>query len=74
MRRSVMIASDPWTLLITLVEDADSRGVIALFRGLGSEGAPADSWDLYFASLPEALAQLERDYGIGPEDWVDLDS
>ncbi|HLO02227.1 MAG TPA: hypothetical protein VK191_03860 [Symbiobacteriaceae bacterium] len=73
MRRSAMVASDPWTLVITLIDDPDSLGAIAEFRALNSEGGPADSWDLYFASLEEALAALEREYGLGPEDWVDLE-
>lgn len=73
MRRSAMIASDPWTLVITLIDDPDSIGVIARFRALNSEGGPADSWDLYFASPAEAFAALEREYGLGPEDWVDLE-
>jgi hypothetical protein len=45
MRRSAMVASDPWTLVITLVE----------------------------ASLAEAEGLLERDYGLSPADWVDLE-
>lgn len=73
MRLCAMVASDPWTLVITLIEDPDSLGLFAQFRALNSEGGPADSWDLYFASQAEAFAAMEREYGLGPEDWVDLE-
>lgn len=73
MRLSAMVASEPWTLMITLIEDPDSLGIIAQFQALNGEGALMDAWELYYPRLAEALAAMERDYGLSPDDWIDLD-
>lgn len=72
MRRSVMIAGNPWTLFITLEEEADTLGCIVRFQEINSEGDTADQWELQFAKVPEALRELEMSYGIGPGDWTEL--
>jgi hypothetical protein len=73
MRLSALIASDPWTLLITLVDDPDSLGLIAQFRALDSEGRLVDSWEVAYPRLEEAQRALEQAYGIDSTDWIDLE-
>ena len=71
MRRSAMVASHPWTLLITLEEEPDSLGCVARFQELNMDGATADSWERFYPRLGEAMRDLEMSYGIGPADWVE---
>ncbi len=73
MRRSAMIAGNPWTLLITLEEDPDSLGCTVLFQELTIDGATADHWEVRYTRVIEALRELEMAYGIGPDDWTNLD-
>lgn len=73
MRRSALIASHPWTLLITLEEDADSLGCWVRVQELTQDGATSDYWDLYYERVAEALRDMEMSYGLGPDDWTDLD-
>ena len=72
MRRSCMVASDPWTLLITMEEDPDSLGCAVRIQQLTLDGETADRWELQFARVEEALRELEMAYGIGPHDWTEL--
>lgn len=73
MRRSVMIAGHPWTLLITLEENPDSIGCVVRFQEFNMDGQTADYWELQFALVDDALRELEMSYGIGPGDWTVLD-
>lgn len=73
MRRSCMVASDPWTLLITVEEDRDSLGCIVHVQQLTVDGETSDHWEIPFARTAEALREMEMAYGIGPEDWTELD-
>lgn len=68
-----MIAGDPWTLLITLQEDPDSLGCIVQFQELTMDGLTADHWVVHYDRVADALRELEMAYGIGPDDWTDLD-
>lgn len=70
MRRSAMIASHPWTLLITLEEDPDSLGCWVQVQELNLDGGIADHWVQHFDRVADALLEMERAYGIGPSDWV----
>lgn len=67
-----MIASDPWTLLITLEEEPDSLGCVVYIQQLDLDGRAVDLWEVRYERVAEALAEMERSYGIGPADWVDL--
>jgi hypothetical protein len=68
-----MVASDPWTLVIALEDDPDSLGVVAQFRAYTDGGALSDAWELYYPRLEDAINAIERDYGLSPAEWVDLD-
>lgn len=73
MRRSAMIAGNPWTLLITLVEDPDSLGCSVLFQQLTMDGTTADHWERHFSRVEDALREVEMTYGIGRDDWTETD-
>lgn len=73
MRRSIMIAGNPWTLFIVLEEDADSLSCLVRIQEINLDGQTTDQWELQFARVEEALRELEMSYGIEPDDWTVLD-
>ncbi len=73
MRKGAMVAGNPWTVLITLVGDPDSLGCLLLFQELSIDGKTADQWEIRYDRVDEALREMEMSYGIGPDDWLDLD-
>jgi|GEM_PF-2082368 len=73
MRRSAMIASHPWTLLITLVEEPDSLGCTVTIQALTVDGDTADHWQVRFDRVDDGLHAMEMDYGIGPGEWLELE-
>lgn len=72
MRRSALIPGHPWTLIITLEEDADSLGCWVRVAALTLDGETYDYWELFFDRLDEALREMEMAYGIGTDDWTEL--
>lgn len=72
MRRSAMIAGNPWTLFITLEESQDSLGCLVLFQEINSNGETVDHWELHFSRVEEALSELEMAYGISSAEWTEL--
>lgn len=73
MRRSAMVAGEPWTLLFSLEDDPDSLGCRLRVQELTMDGLTSDSWELYYPDAVEALRELEMAYGLGPDDWTELD-
>ncbi len=73
MRRSCMLAGDPWTLFITLDEEADSLKCVVVFQELDMDGRTVDQWELQYDRVEEALRELEMSYGIDPDDWTRVD-
>lgn len=67
-----MIAGDPITIFLFLEAEPDSPGCILRVQQISEDGL-ADAWEREFPRMELALAQVERDYGIGPDDWIDLD-
>ena len=66
---SAVVAGDPVTTIVTLEEDEDTLGCYVYFQQVTEDGT-VDGWYRYYARLPEALAEIERDLGIAPADWV----
>lgn len=73
MRRAAIIPGDPVTTFFFLEEDPDSLGCVLLVQQTGSEGQLVDAWERFYARVDAALDELERDWGIGPGDWLPLD-
>lgn len=69
-----MIAGSPWTLLLLLEADPDSLGCWLRAQELTVDGKTADSWERYYPRVEDALREVEMAYGLGPEDWADLDA
>jgi hypothetical protein len=67
-----MIPGNPWTLLITVEEEPDSLGCWVRVHELTMDGATADFRELHFARINAALREMEMSYGIGPDDWIEL--
>lgn len=72
MRRSAMVAGNPWTVLIVMEEDPDSLGCLVRFQELTMDGETADQWEIRYDRVEEALRELEMSYGVGPDDWIEL--
>jgi hypothetical protein len=68
-----MVAGEPWTLLLSLEDDPDSLGCWLRVQELTMDGLTADSWERYYPQVAEALRELEMGYGLGPEDWTELE-
>jgi len=68
-----MVASDPWTLIITVEEEPDSLGCLVRFQQLTLDGATADLHERSYTRLEDALRDLEMSYGIAPDQWTELD-
>lgn len=73
MRKGALVAGNPWTVLITLEADPDSMGCQVSFQEITMDGKTADQWELRFDRVEEALREIEMAYGVGPDDWTDLD-
>lgn len=72
MRRSAIIAGNPWTLLITLEEEPDSLRCRVHVQEINLDGDTADAWAMEYDRLEDALRDMEMSYGIGPDDWTQL--
>lgn len=68
-----MIAGNPWTLFITLESVPQGDGCTVRFQEMTMDGTTSDQWDRRFKSLDEALKEIEMSYGVGPDQWVNLD-
>jgi len=73
LRRSCMLAGEPWTLFITLIEEADSLKCTVIFQELDMDARTVDQWELGYDRVDEALQELEMSYGIDPDEWTRLD-
>lgn len=72
MRRSAIIAGNPWTLLLHMEEDPDSLGCRVRFHEVTIDGETADAWEVQYDHISQALYEIEMAYGIGPEDWIEV--
>ncbi len=72
MRMSAVMASDPVTTFVTLEADPDTLGCTVYFQQVTEDGT-VDGWHRDYPRLDEALAEIERDLGIGPKDWVPIE-
>ncbi|BDG60733.1 hypothetical protein [Caldinitratiruptor microaerophilus] len=73
MRLAAVIAGDPVSVLFFLEEDPDSLGCWLRVQQVTEQGT-ADAWERYFPSIPAALEELERDWGLDQHFWVDLEA
>jgi hypothetical protein len=73
MRRTALIPGNPWTLLITVQDDPDSLGCVVRIQELTMDGTTSDFRELHYARVADALRELEMSYGIGADDWLELD-
>jgi hypothetical protein len=73
MRRSAMVAGNPWTLLLLLEDDPDSLGCWLRVQELTLDGGTVDAWEQHYSRVSDALYDIEMTYGIGPGDWLNLD-
>lgn len=73
MRLAAVIAGDPVSILFFLEEDPDSLGCWLRVQQVTDTGT-VDAWERYFSSIAGALEELERDWGLGADFWVDLEA
>jgi len=73
VRRSCMLAGNPWTLFITLIEEADSLKCSVVFQELDMDARTVDQWELQYDHVEEALHELEMSYGIDSDGLTRLD-